>query len=172
LSGAQLGAQLLSLRFPPLRAATGAAMSSPLTPSKLPSLPPGHPSLHSLLLTLPPWFLLLSLIFGGCCSNAYFLERTTSIQPSCGTLLTFLHFLVTALVSLPGQLSLDSGWPRVRQPKVPLRRWAVQVALYYASSLLNNSAFAYAVPMPVHIIFRSGGLVVNMLTGWAVKRRR
>ncbi|WFD34620.1 golgi uridine diphosphate-N- acetylglucosamine transporter [Malassezia cuniculi] len=33
-------------------------------------------------------------------------------------------------------------------------------------------AFAYAIPMAVHIIFRSGGMVVNMLLGWLVDRKK
>ncbi|KAL5488285.1 YEA4_2 [Sanghuangporus weigelae] len=61
---------------------------------------------------------------------------------------------------------------RLRRRKIPISRYVVQVLLFLLISLLNNAAFAYHVPMAVHIIFRSGGLVVNMLLGWAFEKRR
>ena len=61
---------------------------------------------------------------------------------------------------------------RLKKRSIPISRWGVQVALFLITSLLNNAAFGYAVPMTVHIIFRSGGLVVNMLLGYLVEGRR
>ncbi|CAO1619693.1 unnamed protein product [Sympodiomycopsis kandeliae] len=123
-----------------------------------------------ILYTLPEWSLILSLIFGGCCSNAYFLELSTSQIPNLGTLITLLHFTSTMLVALPSQIDTHSlKWKKNR---VPLYRWLVQVVLYCSTSLLNNIAFGFNVPMPVHIIFRSGGLVVNMIMGWLIRGKR
>lgn len=127
-------------------------------------------ALDLLLHTLPQWSLVLSLIFGGCCSNAYFLELSTREIPNLGTLITFLHFSSTMLVALPSQI--DFPRMRFKRNKVPMYRWMVQVVLYASTSLLNNVAFAFDVPMPVHIIFRSGGLVVNMLMGWLIRGKR
>ena len=62
--------------------------------------------------------------------------------------------------------------PTLRKRKIPLAPYLAQVALFYAISLLNNRAFAYRIPMPVHIIFRSGGLVVSMVMGWAFAGKR
>ena len=73
--------------------------------------------------------------------------------------------------SLPGLLRSLTRI-RLRKRSIPISRWGVQVALFFITSLLNNAAFGYNVPMTVHIIFRSGGLVVNMLVGWLVERRR
>ncbi|WFD03410.1 golgi uridine diphosphate-N- acetylglucosamine transporter [Malassezia obtusa] len=119
---------------------------------------------------------IFALIFGGCCSNAWALEATTKQLPASGTLLTLVQFAATAFVALLGQLEWRKvhgvSVPCVRRPAVPLRRWAVQVVLYFATSLLNNTAFAYNIPMSVHIVFRSGGMVVNMLLGWAIDRKR
>lgn len=61
---------------------------------------------------------------------------------------------------------------RLKSRRIPLTRYAVQVLLFLLISLLNNAAFAYHVPMAVHIIFRSGGLVVNMLMGRILENRR
>lgn len=127
-------------------------------------------SIAMLLSTLPQWVLIFGLIFGGCCSNAYFLELSTAQIPDLGTLITFLHFFFVMLLALPSQL--DSKTWRLKKNVVPLRRWVVQVVLYATTSLLNNVAFAYDVPMPVHIIFRSGGLVVNMIMGWLLRGKR
>ncbi|KAI0334937.1 UAA transporter [Cubamyces sp. BRFM 1775] len=70
------------------------------------------------------------------------------------------------------------GWwtrvpvPRLRPRRTPLAPYLAQVALFYAVSLLNNAAFGYAIPMSVHIIFRSGGLVISMLMGWLLAGKR
>ena len=61
---------------------------------------------------------------------------------------------------------------RLKPRNIPLARYAIQVTLFVVINLLNNAAFAYSVPMAVHIIFRSGGLVVNMLLGWLFYKRR
>lgn len=133
----------------------------------------------ALLAVLPDWTLTLSLIFIGCCSNAYYLEQATRIQPACGTLLTFLQFIFTTLQMLPSQLRFRDEKtgkpflvPRFSMPKIPISRWSLQVAMYFGTTLLNNTAFSFHVPVPVHIIFRSGGLVVSMLAGYCIKGRR
>jgi UDP-xylose/UDP-N-acetylglucosamine transporter B4 len=60
---------------------------------------------------------------------------------------------------------------RLKRPSIPIRSWIMQVILFFAVSLLNNLAFGYRVPMPIHIVFRSGGSVVNMIIGWMSGRR-
>ncbi|KAG9099687.1 golgi uridine diphosphate-N- acetylglucosamine transporter [Ceratobasidium sp. 370] len=60
---------------------------------------------------------------------------------------------------------------RFRPLQVPLSHWIVQVVLFLVTSLLNNAAFKYSIPMAVHIIFRSGGLVVNLLLGLVLGKR-
>ena len=125
-------------------------------------------------------------------SNALTLEQLTRAHPHSGSLITFAQFLSISVHGLPKFLTFappdpDSGpnaasspsarrrsrWlPRLRKRKVPLAPYLVQVALFYAISLLNNKAFGYRIPMPVHIIFRSGGLVVSMVMGWAFAGKR
>ncbi|EPQ29710.1 uncharacterized protein PFL1_02930 [Pseudozyma flocculosa PF-1] len=124
--------------------------------------------------TASEWIMILSLIFGGCCSNAWALELSTNQLPQSGTLITFAQFATTTLFCLPRHLHVPPGswWPRLRPRAVPLPRWIVQVALYFSTSLLNNMAFACNIPMPVHIVFRSGGLVINMILGYLVQKRR
>ena len=141
-------------------------------------------------MTVLDWFTTLSLVFGGCCryvalsdlrcpheligiSNAITLERVTSEYPRSGSLITFSQFLVISLHGLPKFLTFTRGplnipIPRLLPRRIPLTSYLVQVGLFYSISLLNNLAFGYSIPMPVHIIFRSGGLVISMLMGWLI----
>jgi len=111
---------------------------------------------------LSEWASILTLIFGGCCSNALTLEQFTNRHPHSGTLLTFCQFLLITLHGLPKFVKLKP-YPHLRPRQIPILPYLLQVLLFYCISLLNNAAFAYSIPMPVHIIFRSGGLVVTMV---------
>jgi solute carrier family 35 (UDP-xylose/UDP-N-acetylglucosamine transporter), member B4 len=109
-------------------------------------------------------------------SNALTLERVTSEYPKSGSLITFCQFLLVSLHGLPKFIEVTRGplnipIPRLRPRRLPLTSYLIQVALFYFVSLLNNLAFGYNIPMPVHIIFRSGGLVVSMLMGWLLSRK-
>lgn len=50
--------------------------------------------------------------------------------------------------------------------------YCVQVVLHFLISMLNNAAFAYRIPMAVHIIFRSAGLVITMILGYIIAGKR
>jgi len=109
-------------------------------------------------------------------SNALTLEELTSKYPNVGHLLTFFQFLVVAIHGLPKHLTI-TRWrgipiPKFKPRQVPLSAYVVQVVLFCLLSILNNKAFSYLIPMPVHIIFRSGGLAVSMLMGRIFLRRR
>ena len=109
-------------------------------------------------------------------SNALTLEELTSKYPNVGHLLTFFQFLVVAAHGLPKHLTI-TRWrgipiPRLKPRHVPLSVYVVQVVLFCLLSILNNKAFSYLIPMPVHIIFRSGGLVISMLMGRILLGRR
>ncbi|EIM85496.1 UAA transporter [Stereum hirsutum FP-91666 SS1] len=123
------------------------------------------------------WTSTFSLVFGGCCSNALTLERITQTHASAGTLLTFAQFVVISIHGLPkfittirGPLGMPIPW--LKRRRIPLTPYLIQVVLFYVISLLNNKAFAFRIPMPVHIIFRSGGLVISMVMGWLISGRR
>lgn len=130
-----------------------------------------HPIL-TMFTSLSTWITTISLIFGGCCSNAIALEQLTSQHPNSGSLLTFFQFLLISLHGLPKFLMWTPYGPRFRPRRVPITQYLIQVVLFYLVSLLNNMAFAYRIPMAVHIIFRSGGLIISMLIGWLVSNKR
>ncbi|THH26607.1 hypothetical protein EUX98_g7578 [Antrodiella citrinella] len=117
------------------------------------------------------WTTTLTLIFGGCCSNALTLEQLTSEYPHAGSLITFSQFLFISLHGLSKFVQF-TPYPRLKPRQISILPYLLQVVLFYLVSLLNNAAFAYKIPMPVHIVFRSGGLIVNMIMGWILQRKR
>ncbi|KAF8075844.1 UAA transporter [Lyophyllum atratum] len=121
---------------------------------------------------LSDWFTTLSLVFGGCCSNAITLEQLTSEYPHAGSLITFFQFTIISIYGLPKHLTWTPHGPRFKPRRIPLTPYLIQVALFYFISSLNNAAFAYRIPMAVHIIFRSGGLIISMVLGWLVVGKR
>ncbi|WWC92698.1 uncharacterized protein L201_007657 [Kwoniella dendrophila CBS 6074] len=124
------------------------------------------------------WGLILSLVFGGCCSNVWALEGVLKDHPKSGTFLTFVQFLYVTITTISTQLrwkripKTGFSYPWLKPRKVPIGRWAVQVVLFLAVSLMNNYAFGLKIPVTVHIIFRSGGLCVSMLIGSIFEKRR
>jgi len=95
-----------------------------------------------------------------CCANVVFLELLVSKEPGIGNLVTFAQFLV---ISIEGFI-MTTQCGRV-SPNVPFSAWLVLVLMYFLVNITNNYALSYNIPMPLHMIFRSGGLLVNMLMG-------
>lgn len=46
------------------------------------------------------------------------------------------------------------------------------VMLFFLVSILNNVALGYRISVPLHIIFRSGGLFTNMVMGALILKKR
>ena len=53
-----------------------------------------------MLSVLSSWLTTISLIFGGCCSNAITLEQITLEHPNAGSVLTLFQFLIISLHGL------------------------------------------------------------------------
>ncbi|KAJ7600470.1 UAA transporter [Mycena floridula] len=111
------------------------------------------------------------MVLGGCCANVLAYEQLLMLNPRIGSALTFCQMLFITTRYLPSFLSFTPS-PRLKPRQVPLHRWAVQVIVITAGSLLNNWAFAFNVPFTVLIVFRSAGLSVSMLFGFIFLKRR
>jgi len=138
----------------------------------------GSDALVSLAVQLGPALIdhevVLLMVFGGCCSNAWTYEQLLTTSPQIGSALTFFQMLFITLHTLPSFLTFQkSPWlPRLKPRQVPLMQWTLQVFLVTASSLLLNWAHAYKVPLTVLIVFRSAGLAISMLFGFLFLKKR
>ncbi|CAE6454637.1 unnamed protein product [Rhizoctonia solani] len=120
----------------------------------------------------------VSLVFGGCCTNAWTLERVLNETPSIGTTLSFLQMLFITVQALPSVLQWDTSsgrlvpLPSLKPRKIPLSVWALQVVLVSAIAILNNLTFRYKLPLSIQIILRSAGLIVSMALGYLFASKR
>ncbi|KII85740.1 hypothetical protein PLICRDRAFT_144289 [Plicaturopsis crispa FD-325 SS-3] len=115
---------------------------------------------------------ILSLVFGGCCTNVWAYERLLKINPSIGSALTFSQMLFITAQALPTVMTWNAGGFRLKPRQVPIRLWALQVLVLTVGSLLNNWAYAFQVPLTVQIVMRSAGLAVSMLFGYLFLGKR
>jgi UDP-xylose/UDP-N-acetylglucosamine transporter B4 len=121
---------------------------------------------------IPEWLNIvgvISLIFGGCCSNVFALEAIVKEAPGSGTLITFFQVLLTALFTLPKHVDTSRGLTNfyLKPRSIPLHKWALFAALFITINILNNKAFGYHISVPLHIILRSAGPVATMAVGFA-----
>ncbi|KAL8702537.1 MAG: hypothetical protein Q9201_004303, partial [Fulgogasparrea decipioides] len=128
-------------------------------------------TVQTFLPALFSWGVIVSLIFGGCCSNVFALETIVKEQPDAGNVITFVQFVVTALFTWPNHFSASHPPFFLKPRAIPLIRWLPNIVLFFAVNLLNNYAFGYNISVPVHIILRSGGSVTTMLVGFIWGKR-
>ncbi|XP_062522394.1 nucleotide sugar transporter SLC35B4-like isoform X2 [Corticium candelabrum] len=107
------------------------------------------------------------IVLVGCCINVVFLELIISADGGAGNLITFFQFL---FISAEGfVLTVDFGRKR---PNVPLRMYAALVILFFSSSVINNWSLKFNIPMPLHMVFKAGSLVTNMIMGMLILKKR
>jgi len=100
------------------------------------------------------------MVMVGCCSNVVFLELMVKQDPGIGNLVTFSQFLI---LSLEGFIFTTKFGTKA--PTVPIKAWITLVAFYFLVSVSNNYALNFNIPMPLHMIFRAGSLIANMVMG-------
>ncbi|XP_042204107.1 UDP-xylose and UDP-N-acetylglucosamine transporter-like isoform X2 [Homarus americanus] len=105
-------------------------------------------------------------VFIGCCSNVVFLELLVKEEPACGSLLTFAQFIFIAIEGFV--VTTDFGR---KKNVIPIKDYLVLVTMFFLVNVTNNMAFGYNISMPLHIIFRSGGLIASLLMGILVLGR-
>ncbi|KAG8194105.1 hypothetical protein JTE90_003046 [Oedothorax gibbosus] len=110
-------------------------------------------------------FVALAII--SCCSNVVLLEILMRNIPGCGNLITFFQFLFIALEGF-----IFASRCGTVKPAVPIRNYLLLVFMYFAVSVSNNWALNFNIPIPLHMIFKSGSLVTSMLLGMLILKRR
>lgn len=111
--------------------------------------------------------LAIVLVFVGCCSNVVFLELLVKVDPGSGNLITFLQFLFIAIEGF-----LFTSKCGTVKPRIGLKDYTILVAMFFVASVCNNYAFDFNIPMPLHMIFRAGSLIANMIMGIIILRKR
>ncbi|KAG9067415.1 golgi uridine diphosphate-N- acetylglucosamine transporter [Linnemannia hyalina] len=149
--------------------------------------------------SLQDWILIATLIFGGCCSNVFALEILVNDAPKSGQMITFAQFVCVSAYGLVMHLKwpiVQDLWisksssastqelqdqpsqgiwryiPHLKKRKIPITRWLAIVVMFFSVSVLNNQSLAYKISVPLHIIFRSGGLMVGMVLGMILMKKR
>ncbi|XP_024901714.1 UDP-xylose and UDP-N-acetylglucosamine transporter isoform X1 [Pteropus alecto] len=112
-------------------------------------------------------FFAVGLVFAGCCSNVIFLELLARKHPGCGNIVTFAQFLFIAVEGFLFEADLGR-----KQPAIPIRYYAVMVTMFFTVSVVNNYALNLNIAMPLHMIFRSGSLIANMVLGIIILKKR
>ncbi|XP_063782826.1 nucleotide sugar transporter SLC35B4 [Pseudophryne corroboree] len=109
----------------------------------------------------------VGLVFSGCCSNVVFLELLARKFPGCGNIVTFAQFLLIAIEGFIFQAQFGR-----KRPAIPLRYYVTMVAMFFTVSVVNNYALNLNISMPLHMIFRSGSLIANMILGIIILNKR
>ena len=111
--------------------------------------------------------LAIVLVLIGCMSNVIFLELMIKQDPGARNLITFSQFCVIALEGLV----VTTKFLTVT-PKVPFASWITLVIMFFLVSVSNNYALNFNIPMPLHMIFRAGSLIANMMMGIVLLGKR
>ncbi|XP_024410754.2 nucleotide sugar transporter SLC35B4 isoform X2 [Desmodus rotundus] len=109
----------------------------------------------------------VGLVFLGCCSNVIFLELLVRKHPGCGNIVTFAQFLFIAAEGFLFEAHLGT-----KRPAIPIRYYAVMVTMFFTVSVVNNYALNLSIAMPLHMVFRSGSLIANMVLGIIILKKR
>lgn len=107
------------------------------------------------------------LVFVGCCSNVVSLELLVREFPGCGNIVTFAQFLFIAIEGF----IFETKFGR-KKPAIPVSNYVVMVAMFFTISVINNYALNFNIAMPLHMIFRSGSLIANMILGIIILKKR
>ncbi|XP_029951941.1 UDP-xylose and UDP-N-acetylglucosamine transporter isoform X3 [Salarias fasciatus] len=109
----------------------------------------------------------IALVFLGCCSNVVSLELLVRDFPGCGNIVTFAQFLFIALEGFV----FESNFGR-KKPAIPISNYVIMVTMFFTVSVINNYALNFNIAMPLHMIFRSGSLIANMILGIIILKKR
>jgi solute carrier family 35 (UDP-xylose/UDP-N-acetylglucosamine transporter), member B4 len=85
--------------------------------------------------------------------------------------MTFVQFLFVAVTGYISQFDPSRPPFFLKPNQVPIRRWLINIVLFFSINVLNNHAFSYDISVPVHIILRSGGSITTMIAGGLYGKR-
>jgi solute carrier family 35 (UDP-xylose/UDP-N-acetylglucosamine transporter), member B4 len=92
---------------------------------------------------------------------------TCRADPGSGNLITFLQFLFIAVHGFIFTAKFGTV-----KPRIGFKDYLILVAMFFVSSVCNNYAFDFNIPMPLHMIFRAGSLIANMIMGIIILKKQ
>lgn len=95
-----------------------------------------------------------------------FLELLVREHPGCGNIVTFAQF---AFIALEGFI-FETNFGR-KKPVIPISNYVIMVTMFFTVSVVNNYALNFNISMPLHMIFRSGSLIANMVLGIIILKK-
>ncbi|XP_059141633.1 nucleotide sugar transporter SLC35B4-like [Physella acuta] len=107
------------------------------------------------------------LVFFGCCSNVIFLEELVKVYPNSGNTITFCAFIFNCLEGL----FITTKFLTVR-PVIPIKYYVLMVAFFFVVQTLNNYTLGFNISMPLHMIFRAGSLIANLILGALIMKKQ
>ncbi|KAK0044770.1 UDP-xylose and UDP-N-acetylglucosamine transporter [Biomphalaria pfeifferi] len=109
----------------------------------------------------------ISLVFIGCCSNVIFLEELVKVYPHSGNAITFMAFVFNCLEGL-----FITTRFLTKPSSIPIRYYILMVAFFFIVQTLNNYTFGFNISMPLHMIFRAGSLIANLVLGVVILKKQ
>lgn len=85
--------------------------------------------------------------------------------------MTFVQFLFVAVTGYIAQFDRSRPPFFLTPNRVPIRRWIINIVLFFTINILNNHAFSYNISVPMHIILRSGGSITTLAAGYIWGKR-
>jgi hypothetical protein len=115
--------------------------------------------------------LLITMIMVGCCANVITFELMLNEHTRAGSIVTIAQFIFISMEGLVQNVQVNKTKQgsiesiKLKQRATPLYFHALLVGLFFSQTVVNNLAFSYNISLPLHSIFRSGSLIMNMLVG-------
>ncbi|XP_077373849.1 UDP-xylose and UDP-N-acetylglucosamine transporter isoform X2 [Festucalex cinctus] len=100
-----------------------------------------------------------------CCENIG--RQMVREFPGCGNIVTFAQFAFIALEGFVFETRLGT-----KKPAIPVGNYVIMVTMFFTVSVINNYALNFNIAMPLHMIFRSGSLIANMILGIIILKKR
>uniref|UniRef100_A0A1I7UNQ4 UAA transporter n=1 Tax=Caenorhabditis tropicalis TaxID=1561998 RepID=A0A1I7UNQ4_9PELO len=97
-------------------------------------------------------------VLGSCMGCMVFVENIAKQEPAAMNLMTFSTFLFISSIGLV----FTSKFFTVKN-KIPLEGYIKTVSMFFFVNVVNNQALNFHVPVPLHIIFRSGSLLATLV---------
>jgi UDP-xylose/UDP-N-acetylglucosamine transporter B4 len=96
-------------------------------------------------------------------------------DPDCGQTITFFQFLFIAVGGASDFVTFDRKnkyWLSLQPRKISFFYHALLVILSWAAAYTSAKAYYFKISVSLHMVFKSGILVINMILGYLFVKKR